>query len=97
MVTMPTISMSSPPSSLGIGEIQTRLRSLSERPKDCGLKLPSASVSSLSSGETGKPYTWFLVMTRKATGWMGIIVPGGRTGRCTPFWPLLSMKVVKSE
>ena len=27
------------------------------------------------------------VRTRNATGWIGTSVPGGSTGRCTPFWP----------
>ena len=30
------------------------------------------------------------VTTTKPTGWIGAVVPGGRTGRCTPRWPPLA-------
>ena len=40
-----------------------------------------------SSGDTGRPKTSREVTTTNATGWIGTRVPGGRTGRCTPFSP----------
>jgi hypothetical protein len=38
-----------------------------------------------------------LVSTTKPTGWMGAVVPGGRTGRCTPRCPPCCRKPRASE
>ncbi len=35
--------------------------------------------------------------TMNATGWIGTRVPGGSTGRCTPFCPPCSTKLAMSE
>ena len=51
--------------------------------------MPPARQRDASSGETGSAVDRAAVMTRNATGWIGISVPGGSTGRCTPFWPPL--------
>src|SRR5438874_422454 len=53
------------------------------RPKEAGSSGPRATIC----GSTGSPYDLVAVITRNATGWMGASVPGGRTGRWTPFWP----------
>ena len=55
-------------------------------PNDSGTSSPPFDCDA-SSGATGSPYTPCVVTTRNATGWMGTRVPGGRTGRWTPFWP----------
>ncbi len=47
--------------------------------------------------DTGTPYTRLAVITRNAAGWIGTRVPGGSTGRCTPFWPPLSMNAPRLE
>ena len=60
-------------------------------PNDSGDSGPRSRIC----GSTGRPYTLLEVMTRNAIGWMGARVPGGSTGRWTPFWPLPSMNAVR--
>ena len=67
-----------------------------DSPNDAGVSTPSRAWPA-RSGDTGKPYTVCGVSTRNATGWMGTSVPGGSTGRCTPFWPPCCTKLAMSE
>ena len=45
-----------------------------------------------AASEMISPKTWSLVVTTNPMGWMGAVVPGGRTGRWTPRWPQWSRK-----
>src|SRR4029077_13952053 len=61
-------------------------------PNEAGVSGPLATIVE----STGRPYALVAVTTRNATGWMGASVPGGRTGRWTPFWPLTATKARRS-
>ena len=60
----------------------------------CGVMCTTRSVS-LSTACTARsvdsdtilPKTPSLVTMTKPIGWIGNVVPGGSTGRCTPRWP----------
>ncbi len=46
-----------------------------------------------AESETILPNTSSPVATTNPIGWIGAVVPGGSTGRWTPFWPPLSRNV----
>src|SRR3989475_2890843 len=77
VVTMPTTSW------VLFGAITVTRNCSGLSPKEAGSSGPWATIC----GSTGRPYDLVAVITRKATGWMGASVPGGSTGRWTPFWP----------
>ena len=90
VVTMPTTSW--PP----LGAMTTTWSWRGSRPNDSGVRAPPCDIRT-SSGATGRPNTWRLPMTMKATGCIGTRVPGGRTGRWTPFCPPPAMKPSRFE
>ena len=78
------------------GAITTTRSWSGERPNDSGIICPLEAWLT-RSGEMGLPYTVCAVITRNATGCIGTSVPGGSTGRWTPFCPPSAMKLARSE
>jgi hypothetical protein len=68
------------------GAITVTCRSSAVSPNDSGSS-PCCFSSAASSGATGTPNTSRAVITMNAIGWIGASVPGGSTGRWTPFSP----------
>ena len=63
-----------------VGVMFTTPRCSGRSPKLAGPYLPVFPTTG-TSGETGAPYTFWDVITRKAIGWIGASVPGGSTAR----------------
>src|SRR5437879_8181032 len=70
VVTTLTTSIFSSPSSCCLGSILTTLSWSGFTLKEAGVNFAS-SACLRSSGEIGTPKTWFLVITKNATAWIG--------------------------